>query len=144
MSSDLRITDRLSIPGEQLKVTFARSGGPGGQNVNKCNTKAVLRWNVVRSHSLPADVRGRFIEQFQTRINGLGELILASDAHREQLANRRACEERLRSMILSVLAAPKRRIRTKPSRASQQRRLNKKREQSEKKRQRRFRGDRDL
>jgi ribosome-associated protein len=138
MEADLPINERLTIPASELHYTFARSSGPGGQHVNKSNTKVVLRWNVARSRALCCDVRGRFLARYSTRINLRGEVILASDQYREQAANRRACQERLRDLILSVLARPKQRIGTKPSRAAVERRLHDKQARSAKKERRRF------
>ena len=141
MDAHLEIKDGLIIPADELQYTFARSSGPGGQNVNKSNTKVVLRWNVARSRALPGDVRGRFLERFGARINARGEVLIASDQHREQGTNRRACQERLREMVQSVLPRPRRRIRTKPSRSAVERRLRDKRARSERKQQRGFHGE---
>jgi ribosome-associated protein len=138
MDEDLRIDDRLTVPARELHYTFARSSGPGGQHVNKANTKVVLRWNVVSSRALDGEVRGRFLERYATRINLRGEVIVASDQYREQGANRRACQERLRSMLQGVLARPKRRVRTRPSRRAIERRLREKRAASVKKEHRRL------
>ena len=141
MDGNLEVSPRLVIPDSELHYSFARSSGPGGQNVNKSNTKVVLRWNVAATRALPGDVRGRFLERYGSRINQRGEVIVASDQHREQGANRRACQERLKEMIHSVLARPRRRVRTKPPRSAVERRLCEKRARSERKQQRRYRGE---
>ena len=116
-----------------------RSAGPGGQNVNKVSTKAVLRWQVVATPSLPEAVRRRFLERYANRINGEGELVIAADEHREQSRNLAACYERLRQMILAVLHPPRRRVKTRPSRAAVERRIESKQRSSEKKQRRPFR-----
>ena len=137
MDDDLVISDRLTLPAGELHYAFARSSGPGGQHVNKSNTKVVLRWNVARSRAIGGEVRGRFLERYASRINARGEVLLACDRFREQLANRRACQDRLREMIQAVLTRPKKRIRTKPPRWSVEKRLSEKRARSQKKDQRR-------
>jgi ribosome-associated protein len=137
MARTLAVNDSISIAGRELRISHARSAGPGGQNVNKVNTKAVLRWSVVESPSLPDDVRRRFLTKYVNRINAEGELVLSSDVHREQARNQAACLDKLRAMILAVAKPPVRRKKTKPTRASNDRRLQAKREAAAKKRSRR-------
>ena len=137
MARALIVNDAITIPAAELQVSFARSAGPGGQNVNKVNTKAVLHWAVRSSEALPPAVRARFLTRYANRINTEGELVLSSDEHREQPRNLNACREKLRAMVLSVLKPPRRRVKTKPTRASVQRRIVSKQRQGEKKRSRR-------
>jgi ribosome-associated protein len=139
MSRPVVVSDRVVVPGEELQIHFARSGGPGGQNVNKVNSKAVLRWRVTTTTALPRDVRARFLERFASRVTSAGDLVLSADEYREQARNREACRERLRQMILQVLAPPRKRIKTRPGRAANERRLQRKRQQGDKKAQRRSR-----
>ncbi len=143
MARPLVVNSELQIPGEQIAMTFARSAGPGGQNVNKVNSKAVLRWNVAISPSLPEEVKARFLERFSGRINQAGELVLASDRHREQSRNVADCYDKLRHLILSVLVAPRKRIKTRPTRASTERRLQNKQQVSRQKQRRRYRPEND-
>jgi ribosome-associated protein len=133
MPRALVVNADISIPAAELIFTFARSAGPGGQNVNKVNTKAVLRWRVVDTPSLPPAVRARFLAKYGNRVNADGELVLASDEHREQGRNLTACREKLRTMIAAVLTPPRRRIKTRPSRGAVERRIESKQRQSEKK-----------
>ncbi|NUQ65050.1 MAG: aminoacyl-tRNA hydrolase [Pirellulales bacterium] len=129
----LNINSRIQVPLSELHFTFSRSSGPGGQNVNKVNTKATLRWPVVGSPSLPDDVRERFLSRFRNRITSEGDLVMASQRFRDAGRNAGDCVEKLRQMLTAVASPPKPRKRTKPSRASIRRRLADKRKQSEKK-----------
>ena len=117
------LTENIQIPESEFHFTFARSGGPGGQNVNKVASKAVLHWNVAASPSLPAEVKERFKEQNRSRITIEGVLVLDSQRFRDQPKNVADCLEKLRAMLLR----PKKRRATKPSRSSKERRLQAKR-----------------
>jgi ribosome-associated protein len=97
----------------------------------------MLRWRAVDSPSVSAAVRARFLARYGNRVNNEGELVLTSDEHREQGRNLTACREKLRAMILSVLAPPRRRVKTRPPRAAVERRIRSKLRQSEKKQTRR-------
>ena len=124
-----------------MQLSFARSAGPGGQNVNKVSSKAVLRWRVAETESLPEAVRRRFVTKYGNRINVAGELVLSCDEHREQPRNTASCMERLRTMITAVLKPPRRRVTTRPPRAAVERRIKRKQQTSEKKQRRRYRGE---
>ncbi len=141
MSRPLVINSEISIPATEIELSYARSAGPGGQNVNKVNSKAVLRWNVAQTKCLPVGAKNRFLVRFSTRINQTGEIVLASDQHREQLRNVSACYEKLRHLILAVLVAPRPRIKTRPTRGSIERRLQGKQQKSKRKQMRRYRPD---
>jgi len=127
----------------EFSFTFARSGGPGGQNVNKVNSKAILRWCVSESDSLPTDVKERFLKKYANRMTADGDILLTSQEARDQSSNIGICLEKLKAMIEIVLRPPKLRRPTKPSAAVQQRRVEKKRELSQKKQQRRRQSDDD-
>jgi ribosome-associated protein len=137
----LDINDRIRIPDEELSWSFVRSGGPGGQNVNKVASKAVLRWNLVASPSLPADVKARLQEQQRQRITNDGDLLVTSQRYRDQERNREDCEEKLRQMVLQALTPPKPRKKTKPTRGAKERRLAAKRHRAATKAIRRHRGE---
>ena len=104
-----------SDPHEEFTFTFVRSSGPGGQNVNKVNSKAVLRWPVMHSAALPAEVRQRFVARFGRRLTGEGELVLSSQRYRDQGRNVADCLEKLKSMLAAVAARPVVRKPTKPT-----------------------------
>ena len=105
----------MKIPLAEIEFTFVRSSGPGGQNVNKVNSKAVLRWNVLKSFSISEPVRARFMEAYSSKVTADGDLILTSDAFRDQGRNRDDCLEKLEAMITQVLHPPKIRKKTKMS-----------------------------
>ena len=131
------VNHRIKIPLREFQFTFSRSSGPGGQNVNKLNTKALLRWPVVKSPSLPEAVRQRLLKQAGRRVTAEGDLLITSQRFRDAGRNVADCLEKLRKMLAAAAVAPKRRRPTKPTRGSVQRRLNQKKEQSRKKQQRR-------
>lgn len=131
----------ISIPQDELHFTYARSSGKGGQNVNKVNSKAVLKWTPATSRAAPPPVLHRFIEKFGTRLTTDGELVIMSDEHRDQGRNVAECLNRLREMLASVWRPPKVRRATKPTFGSKQRRLKSKKEHSDKKKSRSWRGD---
>jgi len=123
----LEVNRRIRIPLRELSFSFARSSGAGGQNVNKVNTKATLRWSVVDSASLPEDVRERFLARYRRRITREGTLVLTSQRFRDQGRNVADCIEKLRALLLEVATAPRSRRPTRPTRASRERRLQQKR-----------------
>jgi ribosome-associated protein len=137
------ITDAIAVPDEELHFTFARSGGPGGQNVNKVASKAVLRWDLAGNASLPADVKERLRARQRRRITGEGALVIQGQRFRDQGRNVEDCRDRLRGMILEVLHPPRPRKATKPSRGARERRLAAKKRQAARKSQRRPPGGED-
>jgi ribosome-associated protein len=119
----LEITAHLRIPDDELSWSYVRAGGPGGQNVNKVASKAVLRWNVAASPSLSEDIKARLRARQANRITADGEMVLSSQRHRDQERNRQDCLDKLREMIAEAAKRPKTRRRTKPTRGSKERRL---------------------
>lgn len=133
----LIVNDLIRIPEDELAFEFARSGGPGGQNVNKVSSKALLRWNPAASSALPPAVRERFLAAQGSRLTKEGEILIVSDRYRDQPRNIADCLEKLKAMILAAAVRPKRRRPTKPTKASVTRRIEGKARRSETKRERR-------
>lgn len=127
---------KLQIPLDEFDLSFARSSGPGGQNVNKVNSKAVLYWTVGASPSLPAGVRDRFLAKFGKRLTTEGVLVISADEYRDQRRNVEACMDKVKAMLLEVLVPPKPRKKTKPTRGSIERRIGEKKSRSDKKQRR--------
>lgn len=134
---DLVVNSRLTIPAAELSVSFSRSSGPGGQNVNKVNSRVTLRWSLGDQSVLPEPWRRRLLARHGNRMNRHGELLLHSDRYRDQPRNFEDCRQRLVQWLLQCEHAPPKRKRTRPTLASQRRRLEAKRRRSEKKQSRR-------
>ncbi len=137
----LEITDQIRIPDEEFEWSFVRAGGPGGQNVNKVASKAVLRWPLAASPSVPADVKARLRSRHPSRVTVEGDLLLTSQRYRDQERNKQDCLDKLREMLLRAATPPTPRKKTKPSRGAREARLADKRRQSARKRTRRSPAD---
>ncbi|MDZ4778624.1 MAG: alternative ribosome rescue aminoacyl-tRNA hydrolase ArfB [Planctomycetia bacterium] len=136
--SDLLVVNhRLRIPRSEFEFTFARSSGPGGQNVNKVNSKAILRWPLLASPSVPEEVRVRLTTQQRRRMTREGDLLVVSQRYRDQARNIDDCLEKLREMLAEAAIRPVVRRVTKPTRGMIERRLKQKKQLSSKKRDRR-------
>lgn len=134
---DIVVTPRLTIPGSELSIQFARAGGPGGQNVNKVSSKVDLRWNPATSGALGEDDRTWLLQRLRSRLTADGTLIVTSTRTRDQIQNRDDAVSKLALIVRAALDRPKPRRETKPSRASKRRRVADKRHHAEIKRQRR-------
>ena len=134
---DLVVSPRLTIPAGELAIAFARSGGPGGQNVNKVASKVELRWNPSTSTALGDGDRAWLLDRLRSRLTGDGTLIVTSTLTRDQLQNRDDAESKLVLILRTALERPKTRRATKPSRSAKRRRVADKRHRSEIKRMRR-------
>lgn len=133
----LEVDSRIQIPDSEFTFTFSRSGGPGGQNVNKVCSKALLTWDVTQSPSIPQDVRERFLVRYPRRMTKEGLLQITSQRYRDQGRNIQDCLNKLTELLLSVSIAPTKRRPTAPSRGAKQRRLQDKHVRSDKKQGRR-------
>lgn len=134
----IRITRNLYLREQDLDWQFVRSSGPGGQNVNKVATAVELRFQLANATYLPERLRERLMTLAGRRIGKDGALLVQARRHRTQARNRQEALARLIALISEAGAVPKRRIGTKPTKASRERRLQAKRQQS---RTKRLRGD---
>lgn len=133
---DIQVNGKLTLPVNELVFTFSRSGGAGGQNVNKVNTKVTLRFDVAGSPSLSYHQKSLILERLANRMTGEGVLVISSSEHRTQKANRDAAVARLSLLLRHALMERKKRRPTKPTRASKERRLTTKHKRSQVKQQR--------
>lgn len=121
----------IQIPFAEMDFTYARSRGPGGQNVNRTNSAAILRWNLWASNALNADTKERLAIKLQSKLTVDGDLIIRSEVHRDQDQNRSECIRKLHETLQKALFVPKKRVATKPTRSSQRKRVDEKKRNSE-------------
>ncbi len=134
----LEVNDQIRIPLEEFEWKFARSGGPGGQNVNKVASKAQLTWTIAGSPSVPDHVKIRLALLHKRFFTVEGVVFVTSQKYRDQDRNRQDCLDKLRELLLDAAALPKPRKKTKPSKGAKRRRLEDKKLRSEVKQSRQF------
>ena len=132
----LIITPDIVIPDEELEWKFIRSGGPGGQNVNKVSSAAQLRFLLPQNSSLPVSVRNRLRRLAGQKLIDDGTILFKAMSERSQVQNRRAALSRLEELIRAALAEPKIRKKTRPTKGSQERRIDTKKRRGAAKQQR--------
>lgn len=116
----------VHIPSSEIKISFARSSGAGGQNVNKTSTKAVLHWSVGSSNILTSEEKKRVREKLANKINFFGDVVIISEEQRSQPQNRALAISRLEELVSKALYIPKKRRSTRPTKASRLRRMQSK------------------
>ncbi|MBL7664727.1 MAG: aminoacyl-tRNA hydrolase [Bacteriovoracaceae bacterium] len=122
---------KFNIPQSEIELKFSTSSGPGGQNVNKVNSKVTLNWKIKHSQVLDHYQYQRFVTRYANKILANGEVQISSERHRSQKMNLDDCFEKLYEMIDSILKAPKKRIKTKATRSSVEKRIQSKKNKSE-------------
>jgi ribosome-associated protein len=127
---DLAVTLDITIPAHELSISFARSGGPGGQNVNKVESKVELRWTPSESGALQGPTREWLLQRLAPKLTSAGELIVTSSRTRDQLKNREDALEKLAETVRQALVRPKRRRKTKPTASAKRKRLEAKKQRS--------------
>jgi len=120
--------DDFVIPESELTWTFSRSGGPGGQNVNKVASKAQLRWAMAGNETIPPAIKERLRTSNPSRVTTEGDFLIVSQESRDQEQNRELCLEKLAALVRRAATVPKARKKTKPTKASQRRRVEGKRQ----------------
>ena len=116
--SDLEIGPDLTIPEAEIGEEASRSGGPGGQHVNKTNTRVTLRWNIRKSRSLSSRQRAQLLQRLRVRLTLAGDLVVNADRTRSRSRNREHARERIVELVRQALTVRAARVPTQPSRAS--------------------------
>jgi ribosome-associated protein len=127
----IELAPGVFAPPDAVRLQFSRSGGPGGQNVNKLNTKAELWVTLDAIIGLQSDAHARLAKLAGNRLTAAGEIHFVAETSRRQEGNREAVLERLREMIVQAKVRPRPRRKTKPTRGSRERRIQSKRRRSE-------------
>jgi ribosome-associated protein len=130
MSADLFITHLISIPFSELEITTSRSGGPGGQHVNKTDSRVTVRWNIHKTNTLNEEQKTRILNKLQSQLTSEGDFSVHCDIHRSQLQNKTEALKRLAQEIGKALVVPKKRMKTKVPRAAKQARVDAKKRHS--------------
>ena len=130
MNNNLFINNNITIPEHELEITASRSGGAGGQHVNKTDTKITIRWNIKNSNALTEEEKQRILEKLQSRITQDGDLIVHNSESRSQQQNKKNALNNLATIIRNALHREKKRIATKISKALKEARLKSKAHQS--------------
>lgn len=128
---------KIKIPEKEFFITFSRSGGKGGQYLNKTSTKATLKWDVYNSQVLTPEQKYKILHELDNKITEKGDLVLWAQSERSQVQNKKQVVDKLNALVNQILQPRKKRIPTKPTKAAKEKRISQKKKISEKKKLRR-------
>ncbi len=123
MKQDVSVKNGIVIPGHELEITTSRAGGPGGQHVNRTDTRITVRWNVLTTQALNEVQKARVLQNLQSRLTAEGDLIIHDSSSRSQQQNKEQALNRLAIEVSKALYVPKKRMATRVSKAAKQSRL---------------------
>lgn len=126
MEEDLPIKNGIIIPGHELEITASRSGGPGGQHVNKASTRITVRWNAPKTHALTPEQKERVLQNLHSQLTSEGDLIIHNSSSRSQHQNKEMALKNLTRILRKALFVPKQRMATRVSKAKKEERLREK------------------
>ena len=139
--NDIHVKNGITIPYHELEITTSRSGGPGGQHVNKTETRITIRWNVKETSAFPEALKERVLKNLGSRLTTDGYLIIHNSESRSQLQNKKNALAHLIAIIRKALLIPKKRIKTKVPKKEKEKRLQQKKRRGEIKKRRRTKFD---
>jgi ribosome-associated protein len=129
--NDIKIKNGISIPYNELEIATSRSGGPGGQHVNKTETRVTIRWNVKRTSALPEYLKDLVLKNLESRLTADGDLIINNNESRSQLQNKKNAIENFITVIRNALFVPKKRMKTTIPKKEKEKRLHEKKRRGE-------------
>ena len=138
---DILIKSGIEIPYHELEITTSRSGGPGGQHVNKTETRITIRWNAKETSALSEQLKERVLKNLASRLTTEGYLIIHNSESRSQLQNKKNALAHLAEIVRKALLVPKKRIKTKVPKKAKEKRLQEKKRRGDIKKQRRKKFD---
>jgi len=130
-TNDIPIKNGISIPYHELEITTSRAGGPGGQHVNKTETRITIRWNVKETSALSENLKELVLKNLESRLTADGVLVIHNSESRSQLQNKKNALENLATIVRKALFVPKKRMKTRVPKKEKERRLKEKKRRGE-------------